>query len=410
MDYNFCSEKIRGLLDILNGKYEIKIAGQEEMNERIVMAMVLNEHVLLEGLPGTAKTTAIKNLAEEVGLFFNRVQFIPDMQPSDLIGKRDLKMAVENGKEHFKTHWVDGPLFANFLLADEINRAPARVQAALLEAMGEKQITPFGQNAKIIRCQEEFLYLNNDYIPPFGGQKIDLSNKKAVQFNVFATMNPIEMEGTYPLSEAQIDRFCFKTIVYYPDIVNLSAISMKVLQDYEKSFQILEKHEKSDKEKREDMVLGLYFLRECRMKIFEKDKDGSFKHIKQDMLQKLYNIIYFSHFQADGENRSGNYAGDPKQLEIRLNMLKKQNIKARKILNHDVFCYIDSGASPRGLENMVKASLCQAFLEGDLLVNEKHIEKVIYDVLRHRIRVNIQAKTSNIDSVDVINEMIDIFL
>jgi MoxR-like ATPase len=412
-DYSYCSEKIRELLDILNGKYEIKVAGQEEMNERIVMAMVLNEHILIEGLPGTAKTTAIKNLADEMGLFFNRVQFIPDMQPSDLVGKRDLKMMETDGKEQFRTRWVDGPLFANFLLADEINRAPSRVQAALLEAMGEKQITPFGQDSKIIRCQDEFQYLKHDHTPPFASEKIDLSNKKAVQFNVFATMNPIEMEGTYPLSEAQIDRFCFKTVVYYPNMDVLHDISMKVLQDYEKSFRTTESEEKSDQEKKEDMLTGLYFLRECRKRIFEKDKDGSFKHIKKEMIQKISNIIYFSHFKGseDGDGiHSDSFVKDPKQLEIKLNILKKQNNKARELLKFDLFRYIDSGSSPRGQENLIKASLAQAFMEGDQVVNEKHIEKVIYDVLRHRIRVNIQAKTLNIDSIDVINELMDIFL
>jgi MoxR-like ATPase len=408
VDYNYCSERVRELLDILNGKYEIKIAGQEEMNERLVMAMILNEHILLEGLPGTAKTTAIKNLAQEVGLFFNRVQFIPDMQPSDLIGKRDLKLEAD--KEHFETEWVDGPLFTNFLLADEINRAPSRVQAALLEAIGEKQITPFGQRTKVIRYNKEFEYLNNDYSPPYGGEKIDPANRSAIQFNVFATMNPIELEGTYPLSEAQIDRFCFKTIVHYPNIDTLSTISMKVLQDYNQSFADLSVDKQTEAEKKEDHLRGLYFLRECRRAIFERDKDGSFKHIKQDMIDKISYIIYFSNFQIVEKGQAKGYTRSPEQLEIRLNMLKQQYSKAQRLADNDLFRYIDSGASPRGQENLVKASLCQAFLEGDQLANEKHIERVIHDVLRHRIRVNIQAKALNLDSTDVINELLEIFL
>ncbi len=411
LSYDYCSGRIRELLDILNGKYEIKIIGQEEMNERLVMAMIINEHILLEGLPGTAKTTAIKNLADEIGLNFNRVQFIPDMQPSDLIGKRDLKL--ESEKEHFETQWVDGPLFTNFLLADEINRAPARVQAALLESMGERQITPFGQETKAIRHQIETEFLSSQFTPPFGREKIDLNNKSAIQFNVFATMNPIEMEGTYPLSEAQVDRFCFKTIVYYPNLATLHGISQKVLQDYNKSFSPAAdtaKKKVDAGEKKGNHLLGLYFLRECRRKIFETDKDGTFKHLKQDMIEKISNIIYFSNLQLADNIQSKAYTTDPKQLEIRLNMLKKQNVKARKLINSDVFRYIDSGASPRGQENLIKASLCQAFLDGEQLVNEKHIERVIHDVLRHRIRVNIQAKTLNIDSTDIINELMEIFL
>jgi hypothetical protein len=183
---------------------------------------------------------------------------------------------------------------------------------------------------------------------------------------------------------------------------------MKVLQDYNKSFQTSAKIEEQKNE--EDHIKGIYFLRECRKKIFERDKDGSFKHIKQDMIDKIANIIYFSSFHIDDSGQAKGFSSNPKQLEIRLNMLQKQNSQAQKLIARDVFRYNDSGASPRGQENLVKASLCQAFLEGDQLVNEKHVEKVIYDILRHRIRVNIQAKTLNIDSTDVINELIDIFL
>ncbi len=279
--------------------------------------------------------------------------------------------------------------------------------------MAERQITPFGQDTKAIRHQVETKFLGSQFTPPFGRERIDLDNKSAIQFNVFATMNPIEMEGTYPLSEAQVDRFCFKTLVYYPNLETLQDISMKVLQDYNKSFASAADKPKKKvdaEEKKGDHLLGLYFLRECRRKIFEKDKDGTFKHIKKDMIEKIANIIYFSNLQLADSARSKGFTSDPKQLEIRLNMLKKQNVKARKLINSDVFHYIDSGASPRGQENMVKAALCQAFLEGEQLVNEKHVERVIHDVLRHRIRVNIQAKTLNIDSTDVINELMEIFL
>ena len=409
VDYNYCSERIRELINILNGKYEIKIVGQEEMNERLVMAMVLNEHILLEGLPGTAKTTAIKNLAEEAALYFNRVQFIPDMQPSDLVGKRDLRIAAN--KEHFETYWMDGPLFTNLLLADELNRASARVQAALLEAMGEKQITPFGQKTKTIRCKEEYDYLRKDHTPPFGGEKIDQFNPSAIQFNVFATMNPIEMEGTFPLSEASVDRYCFKVIVHYPNIETLNMISMKVLQDYNKSFGALASSaRKSDEEKERDHLLSLYFLRECRKKIFEKDTDGTFKRIKQDVIDKISHITFFSNYKVTDKHGAQPYCSDPEQLNIRLNMLKKQNIRAKMLLKQDVFRYIESGTGPRGLESLIKTSLCQAFLDGDQLVNENHVKKVIHDVLRHRIRVNIQARTQHIESTDVINELMEIFL
>ncbi len=378
------------------------------MNERLVMAMVLNEHILLEGLPGTAKTTAIKNLAAEAALFFNRVQFIPDMQPSDLIGKRDLRLG--SNKEHFETYWVDGPLFTNFLLADELNRASSRVQAALLEAMGERQITPFGQKSKIIRCQEELGYLKKDHSAPFGGEKIDLANQSAIQFNVFATMNPIEMEGTFPLSEAQIDRFCFKNLVHYPNIDTLNQISMKVLQDYNKSFASSSVSKKSEEEQERDHIASLYFLRECRRKIFEKDTDGTFKHIKQDMIDKIAHIIYFSNYKLADKHKAYSYIADPEQMNIRLSMLRKQSGKVKNILKHDIFRYVESGSGHRGQEGLIKAALCQAFLEGDQLVDESHIRKVIYDVLRHRIRLNIQAKTQHIESTDMINELMEIFL
>ncbi len=410
LGYNYFSDRIRELLDILNSKYELKIIGQEEMNERLVMALILNEHILLEGLPGVAKTTAIKNMANETALFFNRVQFIPDMQPSDLIGKRDLKLEVD--KEHFQTHWVDGPLFTNLLLADEINRAPAKVQAALLEAMGERQITPFGQQTKIIRYAKEYGYIENHYTPPFGTDKIDPLNKNAVQFNVFATMNPIEQEGTYPLSEAQVDRFCFKTLIYYPNKLTLKQISMKVLQDYQLSFQAVEEVKKSDEERMQDQITSLYFLRECRKKIFERDGQGGFRYMKPDMIEKIANIVYFSNYKLQSGSATNPYAAynDPEQLEIRMNMMKPENEKAKQLATNDLFRYIESGSSPRAQESLIKASLCQAFMDGDQMATEKHLRKIIYDVMRHRIRMNIQARTQKTTSIDVINTLMETFL
>ena len=168
-------------MEVLNAETSKVIVGQKHMIDRLILGLLAEGHVLLEGLPGLAKTLSIKTLASAIDANFNRIQFTPDLLPSDIIGT----MIYNPGKNEFTVR--KGPIFANFILADEINRAPAKVQSALLEAMQEKQVTIGKETFKL---EEPFL--------------------------VLATQNPIEQEGTYPLPEAQVDRFMLKVIIGYP--------------------------------------------------------------------------------------------------------------------------------------------------------------------------------------------------
>src|SRR6185436_1196909 len=184
MDIKEINEKIQresAFVDLLSMELSKVIVGQKHMVERLLIGLLSNGHILLEGVPGLAKTLAIKSLASTVHAKFNRIQFTPDLLPADLLGT----MIYNQKKEEFTVR--KGPLFANFVLADEINRAPAKVQSALLEAMQEKQVT-IGENT---------FKLPNPFL-------------------VLATQNPVEQEGTYPLPEAQVDRFMMKVIVDYP--------------------------------------------------------------------------------------------------------------------------------------------------------------------------------------------------
>ena len=184
MDIKEINEKIQresAFVDLLNMEIGKAIVGQKYMLERLLIGLLSNGHLLLEGVPGLAKTLAIKSLAASIEAKFSRIQFTPDLLPADLIGT----MIYSQRKEEFSVR--KGPIFANFILADEINRAPAKVQSALLEAMQEKQITIGEQTFKL---EEPFL--------------------------VLATQNPIEQEGTYPLPEAQLDRFMLKIVIGYP--------------------------------------------------------------------------------------------------------------------------------------------------------------------------------------------------
>src|SRR3569832_2261366 len=184
MDIKEINEKIQresAFVDLLTMELSKVIVGQKYMTERLLIGMLSNGHVLLEGVPGLAKTLAIKSLASAIHAKFNRIQFTPDLLPADLLGT----MIYSQKKEEFTVR--KGPIFTNFILADEINRAPAKVQSALLEAMQERQVT-IGENT--FKLPEPFL--------------------------VLATMNPIEQEGTYPLPEAQVDRFMMKLKVGYP--------------------------------------------------------------------------------------------------------------------------------------------------------------------------------------------------
>jgi MoxR-like ATPase len=293
------------------------IVGQKYLIERLLMAILTGGHILIEGVPGLAKTLAVKSLAEALDTKFQRIQFTPDLLPADLIGT-----LVYNPKDgNFTTK--KGPIFSNIILADEINRAPSKVQSALLEAMQERQVT-IGENT--FKLEEPFL--------------------------VLATQNPIEQEGTYPLPEAQVDRFMLKLKVTYPSKKEEKEILERVaLQDKVKIHPILS-------------PAKIFRLRETMKSIYvdEKVKD------------------YI--------------------LDITFASREPQNFKLDSL--KPLIAY---GASPRGTIMLTLAAKAHAFLKGRGYVTPEDVKEVGYDVLRHRIIVTYEAEAEEITSEEVLRRI-----
>ena len=296
------------------------VVGQEELLDKIIICMLADGHVLLEGVPGLAKTLTVKTLAASISTNFQRIQFTPDMLPADLIGT-----LIYNQKSgEFDTR--KGPIFSNIILADEINRSPAKVQSALLEAMQEKQVT-IGENTF----------------------KMDLP------FLVLATQNPLEQEGTYPLPEAQVDRFMFKLLINYPNIdsekilmrLNTSTFKNNDIKAIVKPEKIIEAQNTISEiyvdEKVEDYILNLIFATRNPLKYDLKDLDG----------------------------------------------------------------LIDVGASPRATINIVKAAKARAFTENRGYVTPEDVRYIGADVLRHRIILTYEAEAEELTSDQVISRLFE---
>ena len=294
------------------------IVGQSDLIDKILISVISNGHILLEGVPGLAKTLTINTVASLINAKFKRIQFTPDMLPADLIGT--LIFNQKNGE--FVTK--QGPIFSNIILADEINRAPSKVQSALLESMQERQVT-------------------------LGDDTYQLPNP----FLVLATQNPIEQEGTYPLPEAQVDRFMMKVIVDYPTI--------------EDEKIILERASTIDKKKIKSVVKTKTILE----------------------AQKLVNDIYI----------------DPKIHDYILNIVfatrnpEKYNLDNLKDL-------ITFGASPRASINLVLASKSKAFIDGRGYVVPEDVKYVAEDILRHRILLSYEAEAEEISTEDIILQLL----
>jgi MoxR-like ATPase len=308
-----------GFLENINAETSKVIVGQRDMLEKLLVALLCGGNVLLEGLPGLAKTLTIKTLAQAVAADFSRVQFTPDLLPADITGT----MIYNPGKNEFLPR--KGPVFANFVLADEINRAPAKVQSALLEAMQERQVT-------------------------IGTDTYELPKL----FMVLATQNPIEQEGTYPLPEAQTDRFLFKLIVNYPDkneereiirrnILGISDIAIKAVAQQE---QILQ-------------------ARQTVRKVYMDEKIETY----------ILDIV-----QA---TRSPQQFGLAKFTPL-----------------------IQYGASPRASINLAWAAKAHAYLKRRGYVVPEDIHAICYDVLRHRIGLTYEAEAENINSEQIIQEIL----
>ena len=301
-------------------KKEVKkvIVGQDELIDSMLIGIITGGHILVEGVPGLAKTTAINSMAKALGLKFNRVQFTPDLLPSDITG-----VEVYNPKTS-EFNVKKGPVFTNLLLADEINRAPAKVQAALLEVMQEKQVT----------------IADNTY-------KLDKP------FFVLATQNPVEQEGTYPLPEAQLDRFMLKVVVSYNTL--------------DEEFEIVKRIADGKFEEIKPVA--------NKQDIEELSKLAKEVHIDDALLKYIINII--------GATR------DPKAFGL-----------------DEIAEYIDFGASPRASINMYNASRALALIRGKDFVTPLDIAKIAPSVLRHRLILNYKAQAKGISADEIISKII----
>ena len=314
------SEKSKFVIDLKKNMSSI-IAGQSELMNKLIISMLADGHILLEGLPGLAKTLMVKTLSDSIKTNFQRIQFTPDMLPADLLGT--LVYNQKTGEFDIKK----GPIFSNIILADEINRSPAKVQSALLEAMQERQIT----------IGEETFLLDKPFL-------------------VMATQNPIEQEGTYPLPEAQVDRFLFKLIVKYPSL------------DDERI--ILRKNSKS------------YQLEDVKSIVKANDIINA---------QKVIEEIYV----------------DEKVEDYILNLIFATRDPSNNGLE-DLSNIIDFGASPRATINLVRAAKARAFTEGRGYITPEDIRSIGADVLRHRIILSYEAEAEELTTEDVIQRLFEV--
>ena len=322
IDVRAINEKIEresAFIDILSLEMNKVIVGQKQMIESLLIGLLGNGHILLEGVPGLAKTLAINTLSKAVQASFSRVQFTPDLLPADVVGTM-----IYNMKEN-DFAIKKGPIFANFVLADEINRAPAKVQSALLEAMQERQITIGDTTFKL---DEPFL--------------------------VMATQNPVEQEGTYPLPEAQVDRFMLKVVIDYPK-----------LEDE----QIIMRQNLSGEFATVNPVISVDQILKARKVVNEVYMDEKIE-------KYILDIIFATRYP------------------------EKYNLPQLKDL-------IGFGASPRGSINLAKAAKCYAFIKRRGYVIPEDVRAVVFDVLRHRIGITYEAEAENVTSVDIINSIIN---
>jgi MoxR-like ATPase len=322
IDIRAINEKIEresAFVDILTSEMNKVIVGQKDMIERLLIGLLGNGHILLEGVPGLAKTLAINTLAKAVQGSFSRIQFTPDLLPADVVGTM-----IYNMKDN-DFSIKKGPIFANFVLADEINRAPAKVQSALLEAMQERQIT-------------------------IG----DTTFKLDQPFLVMATQNPVEQEGTYPLPEAQVDRFMLKTVIDYPKLSDEQTI---MRQNLSGGFTTV------------NPVVSIEQILKAREAANEVYMDEKIE-------KYILDIIFATRYP------------------------ERYNLSQLKPL-------ISFGASPRGSINLAKAAKCYAFIKRRGYVIPEDVRAIVYDVLRHRIGITYEAEAENISSVDIINSIIN---
>jgi len=313
-------EKQSAFIDLLTLEINKVIVGQKHMIERLLIGLLGQGHILLEGVPGLAKTLAINTLSQAVSGSFSRIQFTPDLLPADVVGT--LIYNIKANEFNIKK----GPIFANFVLADEINRAPAKVQSALLEAMQEKQVT----------IGDETFILEKPFL-------------------VMATQNPVEQEGTYPLPEAQVDRFMLKTVINYPKLEDEQLIVRANLKGaFEKIKPVVSVKQILDAQKA---------VREVYM---------------DEKIEKyILDIIFATRYP------------------------ERYNLAELKPL-------ISFGASPRGSINLATAAKCYAFIKRRGYVIPEDVRAIVLDVLRHRIGITYEAEAENITSEDIVHKIVNV--
>lgn len=312
-------QKESAFLDLINVEMGKVIVGQKKMIDRLLIGLLSNGHVLLEGVPGLAKTLAIKSLAQTIKASFSRIQFTPDLLPADIIGT----MIYSQKKEEFLVK--KGPIFANFILADEINRAPAKVQSALLEAMQERQVTIGDETYKI---EEPFL--------------------------VLATENPIEQEGTYPLPEAQVDRFMLKVLISYPEKEEEKAI---IRQNISQKFP------------QTSPVVNVEEILKARAVVRDV-------YIDEKIENYITDIVFATRYP------------------VKYGLSNYENM-------------ISYGASPRASINLALAAKAYAFIKRRGYVIPEDVRAIAHDVLRHRIGLTYEAEAENITPEDIVNEILN---
>ena len=312
-------EKQSAFVDALNMGMDKVIVGQKHLVESLLIGLLSNGHVLLEGVPGLAKTLAIKTLAQLIDANFSRIQFTPDLLPADVIGT----MIYSQKKEEFQIK--KGPIFSNFILADEINRAPAKVQSALLEAMQERQVTIANET--------------------FGLPK---------PFLVLATQNPIEQEGTYPLPEAQVDRFMLKVVIDYPKLEEEKLIIRQNING--------DKFEVKPILKADEIIEARKVVRQV--------------YLDEKIEKYIVDIVFATRYP------------------------EKYDLKELKDM-------IGFGGSPRASINLALAARSYAFIKRRGYVIPEDVRAVAHDVLRHRIGLTYEAEASNMTSDEIVSKILN---
>jgi len=322
MDLNEEAQALRRNFQLVAAEMAKIIVGQEILIKHLFIGLLCGGHALIEGVPGLGKTLIVKSLAEILDLKYSRIQFTPDLMPADILGTN---MVKEEGSGDRYFEFYKGPIFGQLILADEINRASPKTQSALLEAMQEQRVTVFGTQYPLE--------------PPF---------------MVLATQNPLEMEGTYPLPEAQIDRFFFKLKINFPDQTELRQILDKTTEDYRYELKRIVGT---------DSILG--------MKALVK-KVPIATHVK-DYAIRLVLASHPGHAQASAGIRK----------------------------------YVQYGASPRGLQSLVLAGKAAALIDGRYNVSLDDIRQVARPALRHRIALNIRGETEGLDADELVAEILE---